>query len=667
MGLSFYLNALASYTSLAEIIKDARTLSIFFPFSQETNHFSLYFIAKENIDFESFEIFNNTNDPRAMYFKNITNVAAGEKIVFFENLDDVNKITIQGIFSKLSTVVIDANNSSEEHFVFIFLASFAFFLFIVSALVERFNYKFIIINILNIAYIFSLYNRAISGIFYTATFILFNIDKCMKYKIRCSLIAIILFVEIFSYNELTKIIIVFLLALSLNITPLNWTHKLTLIIVHSVQEITCLFVKECVTREICMYLIIGMNILLPNDEEKEDNNEQDIDLSLKIQMEDSDAFQEVELEKGKGENNGSFKKLITFFNILIIPFVSFTFAVLTVKEIIRYPTISQSTSIVPSMVYSTDWYKKVDPEIIATPDYSQCELCSFNSSNGTSTSKDFFISLLTGKYYNIFLGSRTFRTGGSKAQFIILTNKASLNMPINQNSIMHAKKCGVKFIDIGFDKFNNTNEIFYGQYPLVHDFIALYKPYINRIIRGDMYDTAFQGDPFVEEFSPNKVYFSSEGPLLRKSQANIDWINCISPKTADKILDQKKLCAGIAAGGTEPFLRYTHLMTTSGDSLNFSIKCPDQGYLNYYVYYGIVKKYSDYEVIMPNGFISSIIDIPTRFKKDAWSKIGYDGKVPLAIHEYDRYIKFTGPLLEVCPRIDQDELYIQTSKVLIEF
>ena len=40
------------------------------------------------------------------------------------------------------------------------------------------------------------------------------------------------------------------------------------------------------------------------------------------------------------------------------------------------------------------------------------------------------------------------------------------------------------------------------------------KPYINLIIRGDMHDTAFQCDQFVEEFSSNKVYFSSEGALI---------------------------------------------------------------------------------------------------------------------------------------------------------
>lgn len=126
------------------------------------------------------------------------------------------------------------------------------------------------------------------------------------------------------------------------------------------------------------------------------------------------------------------------------------------------------------------------------------------------------------------------------------------------------KKCGIQFINVGPINPPNSLGVYYFRHRLFYDFLVTNRKNISRVIVIDLFDAAFQRDPFTTYFKNNKVYFNSEIVTIEKNfifnriiRESIPIVKQMLPHLSDKIKSHQSMLqfplinGGFQSGGIE--------------------------------------------------------------------------------------------------------------------
>ncbi|EAY17525.1 hypothetical protein TVAG_453530 [Trichomonas vaginalis G3] len=183
-----------------------------------------------------------------------------------------------------------------------------------------------------------------------------------------------------------------------------------------------------------------------------------------------------------------------------------------------------------------------------------CNHCNFTvrNSKSNSTPRDLILAGSTKKVENINLFLRTLRHTGCKCTVAFLVDNEAYKT-LTSEMIKDIELCGGQIINMGIPEFNMRFNYFYLIY--LWDYYVVKRNYhrFDRIMKCDMFDTLFQGDPFNDAFKPGKFYMIEEMKPFHNQLQIYDYI------FYDLGLKQGSLatvvCAGISFGYTQPFTR----------------------------------------------------------------------------------------------------------------
>ena len=315
---------------------------------------------------------------------------------------------------------------------------------------------------------------------------------------------------------------------------------------------------------------------------------------------------------------------------------------------------------------------------------TECKLCSFqalgqNNTIPNSSERDIILTVAIGAVYNIIPFIRTLRTTNCKARVVIFIDSLTLSS-MNTSMYEDISKCGIQFVDIGTKVPSEAEDIFFYRYIIFNNFLRENEQEIDRVILVDLFDTVFQNDPFITNFSENILYLSEEGYPLMDSLFNTIQIrkniHNMNPQTFDdnsvyqsnylkKIKNKHIINGGLQAGGLLPMLSFLSIMAKIGNESAMKAYGDDQAFLNIFAYSKLLKKVCDFEIVPSSSYFMSSNALYCMLEKNPFrndSKFGNfsrGSKVPSILHQYNRCQDIIDELLAVCPNDYDIPYYIR--------
>lgn len=144
---------------------------------------------------------------------------------------------------------------------------------------------------------------------------------------------------------------------------------------------------------------------------------------------------------------------------------------------------------------------------------------------------------------NIKLWSSSFKRH-SEGEVILLCANSSFE------DIEFCRSLGIKAIPVSIESEGEINHK-----RLEHNVSFLKSSNIESFIVTDVYDVAFQGDPFSKmDFSSYELFVGMEGLTVHQEPWNFDNISKIFPSYIDSCLSQEIICSGVIGGTREALI-----------------------------------------------------------------------------------------------------------------
>jgi len=286
---------------------------------------------------------------------------------------------------------------------------------------------------------------------------------------------------------------------------------------------------------------------------------------------------------------------------------------------------------------------------------SNCPLCFFpyHDFGANSSPHDLVVTMALKKMYSIVPWIRSLRTTGCRATVVLFTDQSTLSSFSNDLREIIAA-CDIIVHDIGDISSLNPNQVFFSRFIILSDYLRKNNGKYNRVFLADLFDTAFQGDPFNHDFKNDTMYFIDEGFVIGKNTTNSKWIDKIKGFNSSIISHKQVLCGGMTWGGVKPFLSFIEALKSVVDMKTFYIPTIDQGLINYIVHTGIINRFVDkYTIMLPENGITTLGTKYSDFTyKDPFGSIKHkkSGNYLRAIHQYDRSQHMIKSFLESCPK-----------------
>ena len=316
-------------------------------------------------------------------------------------------------------------------------------------------------------------------------------------------------------------------------------------------------------------------------------------------------------------------------------------------------TIQPFVLTTPVMNYENDWIAPLVEDLKKPIDFSKCPVCNFTPvkarSPSDSTDRDALIVTAFGsEFTGVDLFVRTFRTSGSKARLIMFTNHDL--MPKEMYQLL--TDCGVNIVDVPVFKKAPPLQRRKSRFPLIFDLVNTIPEHFNRIMYLDLFDSLFQGDPFIAEINPNQLYATIERSYIKylwswrrvrnlpgydysvdyeKKIPNSGWF-VASPKIV-------KICVEMVVAMYGPHLK--------------KIRSNDQILFDWLIFSGNYERAG-----LTTNMTESHYSLWTAIAKDTFGyyseKLGnFTHKVtdvnPLLFHQYDRNVWMTKAVRNQCP------------------
>lgn len=178
----------------------------------------------------------------------------------------------------------------------------------------------------------------------------------------------------------------------------------------------------------------------------------------------------------------------------------------------------------------------------------QCEFCKFHVRNqdADSTNKDWVITSGIKRTNNMIPFIRSLRTTGCQAQCHFLFD-TSAYVKITRYTSKLITSCGGHIFETR-NSFNMPPK--YLRFLFCYKHIKKHSELMDRVIICDLYDTIFQGDPFVQQFGRKKLYIFDEGDnfYTKEGRENLIWMSYFKFSMKNPPKTRFYLCSGFIAG-----------------------------------------------------------------------------------------------------------------------
>lgn len=316
--------------------------------------------------------------------------------------------------------------------------------------------------------------------------------------------------------------------------------------------------------------------------------------------------------------------------------------------------------------YTNKWY--INSLTDLNPNNALCPACNFTFHNRKSNScrDDFLFTTLLSKYTGLQPLIRTLRTTQTKARFIIFVDEYVQNsLTLFEQKLLNY--CAINIINVGkIPKLYRYAYCFIRFY-IYYDFIRRYNGKINRIIFLDGMDTIFQGDPFYEDFTPDKFILTLENRILR----NTKWANSSYFKYFQKIHQENNdlyynfsiINCGLILGGKEPIMKFLNIFKNRFDINELLYQVRKMEYVDQAILHSIILD-GDLQKQGVKVYLYSIDDDYVSLSFGCWGwkcSMKYEnnfsignfhsrttGRFPLIVHQFNRYFEFSVSLLNAC-------------------
>ena len=250
---------------------------------------------------------------------------------------------------------------------------------------------------------------------------------------------------------------------------------------------------------------------------------------------------------------------------------------------------------------------------------------------------------------------RSLRSTGCKATVIFMhTEEWMRNFPKTHKK--EVDKCGVIWINVHEVLYRGKVGPITSRFILFRAFLHKYINTFNRVIICDLFDTFFQLDPFDTNFKEDRVYATTENDNLATNNPNSGWIRGVDREFSYSFYINKRIiCLGLLFGGVGKMYEVMSKFASQKNFLSFGNNVLDQPVFNYYHYRGmfnnLVHPDTDAEHMVsatkwrfernPNNDFLMVVSYPT----------GAKGRIPTAIHQYDRSVPLRRYIEEKYPKL----------------
>lgn len=155
--------------------------------------------------------------------------------------------------------------------------------------------------------------------------------------------------------------------------------------------------------------------------------------------------------------------------------------------------------------YTIPWFEYLNESDFQNRSFDKCMKCTFQyrDKGSDSTYRDLIIGSAFGNIDGILPFVRSLRTTNCKATLVVLIDDIAYSK-LTENHWKQIDGCGIVFHNIGrclFELNSGTAGL-----PVVRYLVSQYK-YVDRVFYSNIFDVAFQGDPFTQSVTRDKVFF----------------------------------------------------------------------------------------------------------------------------------------------------------------
>lgn len=287
-----------------------------------------------------------------------------------------------------------------------------------------------------------------------------------------------------------------------------------------------------------------------------------------------------------------------------------------------------------------------------------CDKCKFHVRNTkpNSTPRDILLTYSVNGIANINLFLRTLRHTGSKCTCVIFVDSKALRN-INSKMMKDIKNCGGHIIELIWPPIINKKETFTVSYIIMIDFILRNIDQIDRVIKADLFDTVFQGDPFNELLPRDSIHVTEEG--LNLYCKDCDMIGPINQGELSIIGYHVNsevfyyVCAGYFGGDATIVKNFLSLALSH---YYFGRDWMDQAIFNMLIDSGKLRD-NNINYITNNSVIRHLSGqniVPDGKELIGNVTIPYSSRYASVIHHYYKSSKLISSLLKYCPRDDEN-------------
>ena len=292
--------------------------------------------------------------------------------------------------------------------------------------------------------------------------------------------------------------------------------------------------------------------------------------------------------------------------------------------------------------------------------WENCKLCNFTvrNTNEDSTTEDVIIGCAINSTENIILFMRTLRTTGCKAKCVLLMDQNAV-LSLSRSTMKCVHDCGGQIINCGVLPVTDLRDCQNYVYLLCYEFLYFNRPFINRVIIVDLFDTVFQGDPFNFQVGGYYLNIINEGSDFTSSNGEVNekWMNMYDFDLPDELTEEKYLCTGYIGGDFDVVYNFLHVFL---QYMSLGKEKTDQGEVNFLYFSGILEKYGIH--VVPER-VNELVRHTAHVRLTNYERIGevrtmHNKKMYAGvIHHYYCNPYFIYDLYSACPRGNYDKNY----------
>ena len=253
---------------------------------------------------------------------------------------------------------------------------------------------------------------------------------------------------------------------------------------------------------------------------------------------------------------------------------------------------------------------------------------------------------------------RSLRRTGYFSPVIIMADGEAMKHTTNATK-QYLLSLGAHIVPIGYVQ-HEQNSVYSTGLVAIYDFMKSNTQHFDRVMVCDLFDIAFQGNPFEFPMENNTLYFVSERIPFKESKINQEWIKNDIGSFPNEWLDKDIVNSGQIIGDIEPmlafFYRYIQHINLTKNNYH-QVTTPDQAVFNILIHSGELDKYQIPYVVCDKKVYSVVLSSPKYDASKGFYNITDNGYYVPMIHQYYVNKELSVQILTEFPREDGNLTY----------